>query len=426
MSTLPIISVTGTKGKTTTVNLLADILHRMNHNTLHVDTTGHSVNLVKKSDLKDSKEVWGFKTPSIAPGRYLGEFITNPELKENGVAILESAFSSARRGLGYRDHKVGVFLNVFEDHIDPNSWISSQQELAEAKSFVFSHLSNNGWAVFNADDSYVCGVLNRLPEDQVSNLIPCGFEFSAFDIQSHLQNGGVAITVRNQKIVLLRADKEVTLCELERIPWTFNGTFLPSVWNLMHTCGALIGFYDGSIPEHLQSVIEATQLPEEKGRLLVLQEEGRPTIIADYAHEKVSLEAVAKLGRSLLKGGQLIGVVRLNHERSDELIKETGHVIGEMYDTLVVYDKIDGHWRQPVESTIKRYPQVIGRTSEILAQAIKERNGNTTRIVREDEAIEYAASIATPQDVVVVIVNDDVERSIGFVKSAFDVNGNAE
>jgi hypothetical protein len=84
-----------------------------------------------------------------------------------------------------------------------------------------------------------------------------------------------------------------------------------------------------------------------------------------------------------------------------------------------VYDKLDGYWRKPAAPFIDRYPQIVGRTSEVLAAGVKEINPQVTRIVREDEAIAFAAAQAKPHDVVVVILNDDVERSLGFIKEAF-------
>jgi cyanophycin synthetase len=417
---IPIISVTGTKGKTTVVNLIADILKRSGYNALHVDTTGHFINGARKSTIDDSKRIWRLKTPSLTPGRYLGEFLGHPKLQENPVAILECAFSCARRGLGYRCHNVGVFLNVFEDHIDPTGWITSKQDLADAKSFIFSSIADNGWAVFNADDELVCAALTKLPAQRTVKLIPCGLKFDHFDLPAHLAKGGAAFTVADGAIRMLRGKRQTVLCDLDTVPWTFHGAFLPSVWNVLFACAALYGFYDGELPKGMRASIEDTRLDATKGRLVVLRAENGPTILADYAHEKVSLAAVADLARTLLgEGGRVIGVVRLNHERPDALIRETGHVLADAYDALVVYDKIDGFWRKPAATTIKRYPQVAGRTAGILAEAIAERNENVECILREDKALQYAASIVKPNDVVVAIVNDDVQRSMRLIQEAF-------
>jgi cyanophycin synthetase len=419
MLTVPIISVTGTKGKTTTVAVIADVLKKLDHNVLKVDTTGHFVNGERRSTLEDSKDAW-WLVPSVAPGRYLWEFFAHPELRENGVAVLECSLgSSAASGLAYRYHSVGVFLNVFEDHLGSSDRLKTKADIAEAKQFIFSRLYHKGgYAVFNADDPLVVGRLIKLPKGNTAKLLPFGFDFSEFDLASHLAAGGMAVTRDNDTIVLRSAERDTVLADLKRIPWTFNGTFLPSVWNIMAAASAMYGLYDGALPNGFREALESVRLDPYGGRLTLLKNNNDVTILADYAHEKISLELVGSLARTLVHNdGKVIGVVRLAHDRTDDLIKETGRIIGRSYDEVVVYDKIDGHFRKA--QSARRFPQIVGRTSEILADAARESNEHVTRILREDEAAAYAASIARPGDVVVYIVNDDIERSIGFIKDGF-------
>jgi Trk K+ transport system NAD-binding subunit len=100
-------------------------------------------------------------------------------------------------------------------------------------------------------------------------------------------------------------------------------------------------------------------------------------------------------------------------------MKETGGAIANEYDKLIVYEKIDGYWRKPVNVSSMRFPQVVGRTSKILSDAIRQKNQNVELIMREDLAIARAAEIAKPGDVVVVIVNDDIKRSLEFIQKSF-------
>lgn len=422
MSQVPIISVTGTKGKTTTVAAIADMLQRLQHNVLKVDTTGHFINGERRSTLDDSKTTWRL-VPSVCPGRYLWEFYAQPQLVERGVAVLECSLgcSGGVSGLGYRYHKVGVFLNVFEDHIGSSARIQSKEDIAEAKSFVFTRLlHSDSWAVFNADDSLVCKTLAVVPKHDTVALLPCGFTFAEFDLAGHVQAGGKALTVNESKELVLRSvEGDEVLADLKVIPWTFNGTFIPSLWNIMQAVAAVYAFYDGVIPTGLREAIESIRLDNYGGRLTLLKNDKGVTVLADYAHEKVSLVEVAKLARSIAAPtGRVIGVVRLAHDRSDQLMRETGEAIAPFYDRFVVFDKIDGYVRQP-KLTKNRFPEVVGRTSEIFASAIKSINPHVERIVREDEAIARAAAIARPGDVVVDIVNDDIERSLTLIKEAF-------
>lgn len=420
---VPIIAVTGTKGKTTTVAVIADVLRSLNKNVLKVDTTGHFINGERRSTLEDSKETWRL-VPSVAPGRYLWEFFANPSLQQDGVAVLECSLgSSSLPGMGYRYHDVGVFLNVFEDHIGSSSRIQSKDDIVAAKNFIFKQIMGDGYVVFNADDEYVVKAFDVLPKEgerlQPVTLVPCGITFEAFDIASHLEKGGVAITLNPAHEVVLRSSEgDTVLADLKVIPWTFNGVFVPSVWNMISAIGALYGYFKGQLPEGFKEAVESVRLDRYGGRLTMLENEKGVKILADYAHEKVSLALVGQLARTkTAENGKVIGVVRLAHDRTDELMRETGEAIASSYDQFVVYDKIDGHFRPAKDAA--RFPQIVGRTSEIFSDAIKSVNPHVERILREDEAIARAAELARPGDVVVVIVNDDIKRSIGFIKDKF-------
>lgn len=422
MEKVPIISVTGTKGKTTTVAIIDDVLRRLGQQVVKVDTTGHFVNGQRQSSLEDSKAIWHL-VPSVCPGRYLWEFHAHPELRENGVAVLECSLgSSAMSGLGYRYHDVGIFLNVFEDHIGSSDRIQNKADIVKAKQFIFNRLQKEGsYAVFNADDSFVLSALSAIPADQDAiKRIPVGLTFTNFDLDTHLRNGGVAVTMNEQKQAIIRdAKKDVVVADLAAIPWTFGAKFEPSVWNILSAIGGLYGHYKGHLPPEFRQSMEQVRLDRYGGRLTVLETDNNVKIIADYAHEKVSLTSIARLARTQVgEGGRVIGVVRLAHDRTDELITDTGRAIASEYDSLIVYDKIDGYLRK-ARRKVGRFVEIEGRTSQVLFDAIHASMPQVTRITREDEAIKHAASTAKPGDVVVIIVNDNIERSVNFIQDSF-------
>lgn len=416
-----IIAVTGTKGKTTTVHVIEDVLRRLGFATLKVDTTGHFVNGKRRSTLDDSKRTWRL-VPTVSPGRYLWEIYANPELS-NAVAVLEAALgSSGPSGLGYQNHKVGVFLNVLEDHIGNSSRIQNKDDIVRVKEFVFERIGSGGWAVFNADDEYVAKAYDKIPSGV--NKLPVGIEFSQFDIEAHLAAGGAAITVdeSGRNIILRQKNHDTVLADITKIPWTFGGAFMPCVWNLLAAMGALYAYFDGSLPEGLSQAFEAVRLDRYGGRLTLLENQQGVKILADYAHEKFSLRQVGELARTMVgDGGRVIGVVRLAYDRTDELIKDTAEYIAEAYDSFVVYDKIDGYWRRPEKlASNPRFEQKTGYISQVFAEGLSSHNPNVERIIREDEAVAYAAKITRPGDVVVVIVNDNIERSMQFIQDSFE------
>lgn len=417
---VPIISVTGTKGKTTTVAIIADVLQKLNHNVVKVDTTGHFINGEQRSNLDDSKRSWGL-VPTVSPGRYLWEFYKNPKLTKEGVAVLECALGcSAGPGTGYKLHTVGVFLNVFKDHLGSNRRLQTQKDIARAKAFIFERIDKEGWAVFNADDELVCQTLSSTRKDYGIKLLPFGLKFDHFNLKNHLSKGGKALTVKENKVILLSRNSQREIYDLESVPFTFQGLFQPSLYNLLAATSAIYAFNGGKFPRQFKEILESIKLDPYNGRLASLRAANGTKIIADYAHEKVSLVEVAHLARGMvLDKGKLIGVIRIAHDRTDRLIKSTGHAIAKEYDGLIVYDKIDGYWKKPIKTSSTWFPEITGRTSKILTEAIKDKNPSVKRIVREDQAIAYAAKIAGPNDVVVIIVNDDIKRSIGFIKQSF-------
>lgn len=428
------VTITGTKGKTTVSSLLALILQQVEDKILNVDTSGAYINgdiIINKSQ---SQLIWDV-VPTIAPGRFL-YLLHNQDVQTvkegedhsntNGVAILEASLGcGTESGLGYYGHDVGVFTNVFEDHLGSRADLVCREDIGKSKSFVFSRINRDGYAVFNADDDVVCANLFHCKEGV--KLIPFGLNFDNFNIDEHLKNGGMALTIDDKNVVLMTGLTKQNLFNFSNIPWMFDGMFLPSLYNLLAITGALIGYSNGDmLSSELIEAICNSKLDADGGRLTLLRNSENVTILADYAHEKQSLKSVADLARKLKskKDNSVIGVVRLAWDRTDELIKDTADYIAESYDSFIVYDKIDGYWRNPssrFRPNQRQFAQEVGKISNLFTESLIEHcgSGNVVRIIREDEAIIEASKQAKPGDVVIVIVNDNIERSIGFIKDAF-------
>lgn len=417
------VVITGTKGKTTVAYLVDQILMHYQKNTIRVDTTGHFVNGQRKSTLSESREIWGM-VPTTCPGRYLWElrFFTEDE-RNNTVAILESSLScSTLRGTGLDFHDVGVWTNVLKDHLGSTTRLKTRKDIANAKEFVFKRIKDGGFAVFNACDELVCSKLNMISPECIKIPFIYGDKKPYFDIDKHINTGGVAFALKGTKIYFKTKEKEEIIYDAKNLPWTFNGQFIPSMINLMCAIATVYATYGGEFPDGLAEVLNQIRLDPYGGRLTVLKAPNGAMIIADFAHEKQSLVSIGKLAKKLAgdRNGRTIGVVRLAYDRTDKMINEIGQAIGKIFDELVVYDKIDGYWRKPQKMQARSLSvQEVGKISQKFEASIKKINPNVTRIIREDEALEFTAGIIEPNDVVVVIVNDDVERSTNWIREKF-------
>ncbi|MFA6524719.1 MAG: UDP-N-acetylmuramoyl-L-alanine--D-glutamate ligase [Patescibacteria group bacterium] len=119
---VPIIGVTGTKGKTTTVALLADILKRSGR---HVVLVGHNqISVLDRLNL----------------------------VKKSSIVVFE--LSSWRLEL-LKEHKispaVAVITNIAEDHLNTYNGMA---DYVQAKRNIFSFQNNNDFVLLNKDNTY--------------------------------------------------------------------------------------------------------------------------------------------------------------------------------------------------------------------------------------------------------------------------------
>ncbi len=407
-----IISIAGSKGKTTVTRLLAHTFLKRRRNTLHVDTDGHSYNGRQRSTMEGSKKLYGL-VPTVSPGRYLRSL----KGVRNGVAVIETAIGCANiyGGLGYRFHHIGIFTNVYEDHIGEG--IKDRDQLAELKAkYIFRRIYPGGTAIFNADDPYVVDQLFRVPEE--CTLLPVGIDFSEFDIAKHLKKGGRAVTIKNDVIYTLRGDREFPWLDTKSIPWTFQANFVPSLYNLMFVMGAVFAENDFKMPNRIADRIKSFKL-EGGGRLRLLESNKTGIkVLVDYAHEKYSLRKVGQLASKLAEG-KTIGIIRLAPDRTDKLLRDTGRYIANNFDVIIVYDKIDGVLRDEVQNVRTGQIRKTGEVSRIVYEAIKKAQSKKHEVhqdIVEADAIAHAFDIAKRGDIIVHIVNDDHKRSESMIK----------
>jgi cyanophycin synthetase len=171
--TIPIITVTGTNGKTTTVRLISHILKYCGKNVGTACTDGIII-----------------ENQVIFEGDYSGPQGATTVLKDKTVdhAVLEVARGGLlRRGLTVDESDVGVILNVANDHLGEGG-ITTLEELAELKSIIADTVKPDGHTVLNADDPLVL----KMKENLKSNCILFSLDPENPALASHIETGGVA------------------------------------------------------------------------------------------------------------------------------------------------------------------------------------------------------------------------------------------
>lgn len=416
---MKIISITGTKGKTTVARMTDYVLRNiLSTDVLRVDSDGHYINNKQKSTCQDSMNM--LKRPStVCPGRYLIDlYRKNPE----GIAVFECALGSGRAiGIGYKNHNVGVFTNIYEDHINYKK-LKNKKNLFDLKNFIIKQVAKDGYLVANFDDAIISKNTEKLlPKD--AHLLPFGKALKNFDIQNHLsKKGNFIITCDDKYIILKNKQKEVRLVDYTKISITYNGLYLPSIYNIMATYGAVLALlnFDLSYIEVINKNLEKFSMSSHGARLVNIKGSNERLIIIDYAHETESLKLIAQLGHKL--GNRVIGVLRLAPDRTDKKILETGEKIAKYYDHIVVYDKIDGIKRSNYKNRNGDINRNIGDVSSIFYKGLlasNKKEGTVERIIIEEEALKKASEISQRGDVVIVISGDDYGETYNNVKKYF-------
>lgn len=400
-----IVAVTGTKGKTSLIRLLEFALLGLHENVLRVDTSGAYYNQKLCFSDDESRQIWGYAVTN-APGRFLAI-----KGKEPGIALLECTLFSAHTGLAYKAHDIGVFTNVYEDHIGSFASIRTKQDIANMKGFVFSRTKADGTVIYNADDEHVTTQLSKVPSGAKRIAVSMqGHSAPEADYNIHYLDGDVIITDATSKI-LQRIDAT-------KMPW-FEAGYLPIASLTLFAFAVLFVVCDEETFTKAVGLLKKYEFDPEGGRMVKVRLRNGALAILDYAHEKVSLHEVSQYAKTLVApNGKVIGVLRLAPSRTEELINDTATHIYNDYDEFVIYDKVDGHLRQPKK--IKGYKskqEETGKVAELFEKALLAAGASRVhKVIREDKALEEAVNLSCKGDVIVYIVGDDSARSRQFIQ----------
>lgn len=387
--TTRVITVTGTKGKTSVVRALHFILSNVEKNTvLGVDTDQVSLGSQKIFGRDASVNNAGY-VPSICPGRFLALLPNN-----GAAAVLEASVGCYRFGLGYREHAVGVFTNVFDDHLGMQDYITTRKDIATAKAtYIFGSIKRGGYAVVNIDDDLV---RDSISEEELERkgvtVIACGLQSASLErypIYASADSNGVYIQENGFQIARLN---------FSETPWLLGGAHEPSTRNALSVLAALRAFYGaGETLSDAVKVAKQYSVDEFGGRMVTYKTHGDVKIIMDYAHEKESLKQIARYARTLTtKDGKVFGIIRMDSSRSDDFICNTGMAIGGEYDEIIVYDK-------DMSKGSSDYP---GSSSQALLNGVKQGGCSSSQLIAKDvDALQYARDHVRPGDVVIYIIN---------------------
>ena len=365
-----IVAVTGTNGKTTTVRLIAHIMEHAGASVGMTTTDGIYVrgNLIAEGDMS---------------GPYSAQVVLRDPLVD--CAVLETARGGIlRSGLGYKTADVGVVLNVQPDHLGLQN-IRSVEELAKVKAVVAEAVREGGTTVLNADDPMCVDMTQYCRE----HIVFFSLRSSNPVILDHVDRGHTAVICEQGYIAVLQSEHLIPVARIEDIPVTLGGR---ADFNVQNVLAATAAAYARGIDvdEIRRALLSFLPSPLQTPGRLNLMTIGGVDYLLDYAHNPHAYKSLVQLIERLGERRRIV-VFDVVGDRRDDDIEEVCGALAPVFDTAVIYEATDLRGRAPGElmDLQERFLTAAGFDADAIE-----------RVPVEQEAIERAAELAQPGDLV--------------------------
>jgi cyanophycin synthetase len=329
-SRIPVISVTGTNGKTTTVRMIDHVLRHAGVRvgmscTDGVHIGGRRVHAADASGPRSAEMVLG--DPSVE------------------AAVLETARGGIiRRGLGYDEADVAVVTNITADHLGDDG-VDDMDELIHVKALVAEQIREGGTVVLNAEDPAAAALAERAAVRRRGPVIRYfGLNPDGPVLTGHRQSGGLSYAIVDDQLTEIEGAEQRPLMSVAELPGAFGGLARHVVANALAAAAACRAA--GISVKDIRNAL-MTFTPEEAnpGRTNIYRAGGSPVIV-DYGHNAAALEATGQFIADAW-GGEPAAAVTLPGDRRDDLLVQSAEAIAARFGKVVLYEDCDKRGREP-------------------------------------------------------------------------------
>ena len=378
---LIVIGVTGTKGKTTTCNLIAQILN----------LAGYKTGLSTTVNFRIGDNEWANRTKQTMLGRFQLQKLLRKMVKENcRYAVIET---SSEGILQYRhrfiDYSVAVFTNLTPEHLERHGGFENYRSV-KIKLFKRVAKKPSGIGVYNLDDENVGYFLEpRIAQQYVYTL--------------HIRNPHLSIPNLNiVSRIKISPRGAAFLFNGEKFTMPLMGEM-----NVYNAAAAVTAALSLNIPiNQIKRALAIVKAPA--GRFEVIEKGQNFTVVIDYAHEPASLEAayktVSKIKNHKSKMICLLGAQGGGRDKWKR--PKMGEIAAQYCDKIILTneDPYDENPFSIIEDIEKGFSQIPkSPPTQTLRRAGKfQISKNYFKIIDRQEAIKRAISLAKKGDVVIL------------------------
>jgi cyanophycin synthetase len=394
-SRIPIIAVTGSNGKTTTVRMITHIFKGMGRQVGMTSTDGIYIDerLVKRADAS------GPKSAQMV--------LQNPRID---FAVFEVARGGIlREGLGYGRNDVAVVTNVTGDHLGLKD-VNSIEQLAAVKRVVVEAVPRSGYAVLNADDPLVADMRKHCS----GSVILFTLQDANPLVERWVRRGGKAVALQRgplgEMMVIRDGRRTMPIAYVHQLPSTFEGRARMMVANALAAAAAAhaAGAHLHDIRQGLRSF--STSFYQAPGRLNLFDLNGVKVLI-DYAHNAAGLQTVGDFveritsqspaagppGVSNWQANLRVAVIASPGDRRDDDMRELGRVAARYFDEVIVREDVQLRGRKRGETAV-----LVMEGIQDAMERSGSRVGNAEIIADEMAATKKALDRSRPGDLVVL------------------------
>ena len=344
-SSLTMVGVTGTNGKTTTVGLLRHLLHENGAQAASIGTLG----VLRGSAGEVVPGGSGLTTPGVIELQRVLRQLVDGGIKR--VAMEVSSHSLDQRRVDGVTFKAAVFTNVTRDHLD---YHQTMEAYVAAKASLLDYVAPDGVEVVNADDR--AWVVLPVSRRRV---------FFSMAKPADVTATGIRSTPRGSEWTLRAGNERAT------VSLPLLGGF--NVANALGAAAATwaLGLPVGAIAERLSA---SPQVPGRLERLL-----SEPAVLRDYAHTPDALDRALDAVRPFV-AGKLIVVFGCGGDRDRGKRPQMGAIAESKADRVIItsdnprtedperiLDDIEGGMRRRNHERLEDRRAAIARALEIAA-----------------------------------------------------------
>ncbi|WGL61445.1 UDP-N-acetylmuramoyl-L-alanyl-D-glutamate--2,6-diaminopimelate ligase [Pigmentibacter sp. JX0631] len=383
------IAVTGTNGKTSTVQICSQIYENVTKkSSLRIGTLGLQI----KDKFIESSHV---TTPDYPTFLQILNYCNTSNINQIIMETTSHGLSENRIGKWLVD--IAIFTNLTQDHLDYHGTMESYRD---AKLRLFkSHLKHNGCAIFclnNSEWNFFCEAAkspsrtaigigeaqqNKIFFEKYSNQFKNIFYIEIKDSKSNLSGNFASIIFKDQEKVIKEFEIKTPLI----------GQF--QLYNILCSVAAMI-YKEFEIESICESLINLKNIP---GRLEVVKDSekeimNQPTVIIDYAHSPDALEKAIHVCLEILKTeekGNLVTVFGCGGDRDKSKRPLMGQIATSLSHRVIVTS----------DNPRTEDPDLI---IDDIFSGITTNSENCIREKDRKKAIELAINSSTEFDIVLV------------------------